>query len=312
MNQSGSVRDRFDHFDREEWSQLRDATPLTLEETEIAELRGMNEHLDLSEVEQIYLPLSRLINLHVLATRSLATVTQTFLGTPPAQTPYVIGIGGSVAVGKSTTARLLQTLLASWPQHARVDLVTTDGFLYPNAQLEQMGLMTRKGFPESYDTAALLSFLQDIKSGRKPTQAPVYSHLEYDITPDAQITVTDPDILIVEGLNVLQGNSRSDHRVVSDYFDFSLYVDADPEAIKNWYVQRFLTLRERVFVNPRSYFRNYALLDTAEAIAVAEQIWDDINAPNLMENIAPTRFRANCILVKEADHRVGEVALQRH
>lgn len=306
-----SMADRFEYFDRGAWAKLRDATPLTLTENDVEEIRGITEHLDLDEVETIYLALSRLINLHVVATRSLTTVTHTFLGTAPRPLPYVIGIGGSVAVGKSTTARLLQTLLASWPEHPRVALVTTDGFLYPNAELEKRSLMARKGFPESYDTAALLAFLQEVKSGSSPVRAPVYSHLSYDIVEGEEIIIDAPDILIVEGLNVLQGGNRSEPRVVSDYFDFSIYVDADPDAIKQWYIERFLALRDTVFVNPRSYFQHYSGLDRDEATAVASDLWDSINAPNLETNIAPTKPRANCILTKDHTHRVGTVALRQ-
>jgi len=305
------MQDRFEHFDRGTWSTLRDATPLDLTESDIAELRGINERLDLNEVEEVYLPLSRLVNLHVQATQALTAVTDTFLRTSPVPIPYVIGIGGSVAVGKSTTARVLQTLLASWAEHPRVDLVTTDGFLYSNAELERRGLMARKGFPESYDTAALLSFLQNVKSGIAPLAAPVYSHLEYNIVPDKSVTVDRPHILIVEGLNVLQGGRSSDHRVVSDYFDFSLYVDAEPPAIKTWYIDRFLAFRETVFSDPRSYFGHYASLDPAEASAVASDLWETINEPNLETNILPTRHRANCILTKGPDHRVAKVALRK-
>lgn len=304
------MTDRFEHFDRESWAALRDATPLTLTEDDIEEVRGINERLDLDEVEQIYLALSRLINLHVVATRSLTTVTHTFLGTAPRPLPYVIGIGGSVAVGKSTTARLLQTLLASWPEHPHVALVTTDGFLHSNAELERRELMTRKGFPESYDTAALLTFLQDVKSGKRPVRAPVYSHLAYDVVDGEQVVIDGPDILIVEGLNVLQGGNRSEPRVVSDYFDFSLYVDADPNAIKAWYIERFLALRETVFMDPNSYFQHYVELGEDDAIAVASDLWDTINAPNLETNIAPTRTRANCILTKDETHRIETVALR--
>ena len=311
VEQSISMPDRFEHFDRAAWSRLRDSTPLTLNEGDLAELRGITERLDLDEVEQIYLPLSRLISLHIQATRGLAEVTDTFLGTPPAPLPYVVGIGGSVAVGKSTTARVLQTLLSSWDEHTDVGLVTTDGFLYPNVELERRDLMNRKGFPESYNTAALLAFLQDVKSGAELVNAPVYSHLAYDIVPDAQITIRRPQVLIMECLNVLHGSGRSDHRVVSDYFDFSLYVDADPESIKSWYVERFLALRESVFTNPLSYFRHYADLDTEGATAVASELWDTINAPNLEANILPTRHRARCILTKAAGHRVAKVSLQK-
>lgn len=311
MNQSEGVQDRFEHFDRTSWSKLRESTPLTLSEADIAALRGINEHLDIQEVEEVYLPLSRLLNLHVRATQQLAAVTDTFLGTDAVAVPYVIGIGGSVAVGKSTTARVLRTLLSNWSDHAEVALVTTDGFLYPNAELKRRGLMERKGFPESYDTAALIAFLQDIKSGRPELQAPVYSHLEYDVVSGRTIEVDAPDILIVEGLNVLQGNNRADHLVVSDFFDFSLYVDAHPEAIKSWYVERFLTLRTTAFADPRSYFGHYADLDTAEAIEIAGGIWDRINAPNLEINISPTRQRAHCILTKGDRHVVERIALQK-
>jgi len=305
----GSVIDRFESFTRAEWAALRDATPLTLSDDDIVALRGINERLDMAEVEDIYLPLSRLLNLHVQATQQLAAVTDTFLRTSPAPVPYVIGIGGSVAVGKSTTARVLQRLLANWPDHPRVALITTDGFLYPNADLERRSLMNRKGFPESYDTAGLVETLRAIKSGEETVTTPVYSHLAYDIVPDKQNTVDRPDVLIVEGLNVLQGNNSSSHLFVSDFFDFSIYVDAEADTIKTWYIERFLTLRSSVFTNPSSYFRHYADLSEDEAISTASGIWDSINEPNLIANIAPTKDRASCILTKGDDHHVQKIEL---
>lgn len=299
----------FESFSRDEWSALRAATPLTLSKEDLEAVRGVNEQLDMQEVEEVYLPLSRLLNLHIAATQQLAAVTDIFLHTEPAPIPYIIGIGGSVAVGKSTTARVLQTLLSHWPSHPKVDLVTTDGFLFPNAELERRGLMTRKGFPESYDTPALVDLLRNIKSGEDRVVAPVYSHLAYDIVPDEQIVLEQPDVLIVEGLNVLQGSSASDNRFVSDFFDFSIYVDAEESTIKAWYVDRFLTLCESVFQNPDSYFRHYANLNRDEAIGVASSIWDEINAPNLSLNIAPTRTRSRCILTKGHNHQVESVQI---
>ena len=284
---------------------------MTLTSDDVSRVRGINEKLDTNEVEDVYLPLSRLLNLHITASQKLATVTDTFLATTPAPLPYIIGIGGSVAVGKSTTARVLQTLLSCWPDHPRVGLVTTDGFLYPNAVLEEQGLMRRKGFPESYDTAALVSALRAVKSGDTDVVAPVYSHLQYDIVADEQVSIGQPDVLIVEGLNVLQGNHGSPNLVVSDFFDFSIYVDSEEPIIKQWYIDRFLALRDSVFANPDSYFQEYARLENDEAVAVATDLWDNINAPNLAENIAPTRDRANCILVKGDSHRVERVLLRK-
>jgi type I pantothenate kinase len=304
------VPDRYLHFDREDWASLRAATPMTLGEPELARLQGINERIDLDEVAAVYLPLSRLLNLYVSATMDLHRVSATFLGTIAPKVPYVIGVAGSVAVGKSTFSRILQALLARWPDHPKVDLVTTDGFLHPNEVLAERGIMNRKGFPESYDTRRLLEFLRDVKSGVAEVHAPVYSHVVYDIVEGATVAVHQPDILILEGLNVLQvGTDGSEF--VSDYFDFSIYVDAEEADIEEWYVERFLTLRESVFKDPESFFRHYADLSVDEAIATARGIWAGINGLNLRENIAPTRDRASLVLHKAADHRVTQVDLRR-
>jgi type I pantothenate kinase len=305
---------RFLTFDREAWARLRASTPLTLTEGDLDALRGLNERLSMDEVVQIYLPLSRLLNLHVRAVQSLYHASQTFLGNTEAKVPFIIGLAGSVAVGKSTTARVLQALLARWPSHPSVALVTTDGFLFPNAVLERRGLMQRKGFPESYDRAALVRFLADVKAGHPEVHAPVYSHQRYDIVPGAVQTVRRPDVVIVEGLNVLQAppaGYAENQLFASDFFDYSIYVDADEHLIETWYVERFLRLRDTVFQDPQSYFHRYASLSEDEARATAADIWARINAVNLRENIAPTRFRAHLILHKGVDHHVERVYLRR-
>ena len=286
---------------------------MTLREADLEDLRGINERIDLDEVAAVYLPLTRLLNLYVSATQNLHKVSATFLGTLAPKVPYVIGVAGSVAVGKSTFARILQALLARWPDHPKVDLITTDGFLYPNHVLEERDLMNRKGFPESYDTRALLKFLRDLKSGQATVEAPVYSHVVYDIVEGETAKVCQPDILILEGLNVLQvgvpGNDAAEF--VSDYFDFSIYIDALEADIEKWYVDRFLSLCDSVFQDPSSFFRHFAHLSRDEAIAVAQSIWESINGLNLKNNIEPTRERASLILRKGNDHRVSEVLLRK-
>ena len=305
---------RFLSFDRTAWARLRDSTPLTLSEADLVALRGLNDELSMDEVVQIYLPLSRLLNLYVRAAQGLYRTTQTFLGNDGAQVPFIIGLAGSVAVGKSTTARILQALLSRWPSHPSVDLVTTDGFLFPNAVLESRGLMKRKGFPESYDRARLVRFLADVKAGVPDVHGPVYSHQRYDIVPGQVQTVSQPDIVIVEGLNVLQAppHQRDENQLfASDFFDFSIYVDADERDIEQWYVERFLRLVETVFQDRGSYFHRYASLNEADARETAGRIWAEINAPNLRENIQPTRMRAHLILSKGPRHVVERVQLRR-
>ena len=301
-------------FSRDEWAKLRADTPLTLTEADVARLVSLDDPVDLKEVAQIYLPISRLLALYVEATQGLFRATRKFLGTDGAKVPYIIGIGGSVAVGKSTTSRLLQALLGRWPKMPKVSLVTTDGFLLPNAVLEAEGLMERKGFPESYDLPALLRFMSDIKAGRPQASAPVYSHLTYDVVPGGEVVVDSPDILILEGLNVLQAGKPKGGKAlpfVSDFFDFSIFIDADEKVIHDWYVERFLHLRESAFRDPQSYFQRYASLPAEEVEKLAENIWARINLPNLQENILPTRARADLVLRKGASHRVEEVALRK-
>ncbi len=305
---------RFIDFDREHWKSLRANTPLLLNEDDLTLLRGINEQVSLLEVEDIYVPLSRLLNLHVAAIQHLYDARQRFIQAHSEKVPYIIGIAGSVAVGKSTFSRVLRACLARWVDHPRVDLVTTDGFLYPNRILEARGLMKRKGFPASYDQRRLLEFLAEIKAGIPVVSAPVYSHLHYDIVPDSIETVRSPDILILEGLNVLQSPpvSRGASKLsVSDFFDFSIYLDADELTIERWYVERFLRLRETVFRNKSSYFHRYASLSEDEAAEAAKTIWREINLVNLNENIRPTRDRAHLILKKGENHAVENVRLRR-
>ncbi len=302
-------------FSRVEWAKLRDDTPMTLTSEEVTRLRSLHDRLDIREVEEVYLPLSRLLSIYVNATQRLFRAQERFLGTEDIKMPFIIGVAGSVAVGKSTTARVLQALLARWPNVPKVDLVTTDGFLYPNAILEREGLMEKKGFPESYDLPALLHFLNDVKAGRRPARAPIYSHLTYDVTPNVWVEVDRPEILIVEGLNVLQtGRLPKDGKAipfVSDFFDFSVYLDADDDVLKKWYIDRFLTLRSTAFRDPKSYFHRYSRLSDDEAAQTASSIWERINLVNLHENIVPTRQRSDLILKKGESHLVEEVSLRR-
>jgi type I pantothenate kinase len=302
-------------FDRATWSRLRENHPLNLTDDDVARIRGLGDVLDLREVEEVYLPLSRLLNYYVGAVGGLHDVTSAFLGENPPRTPFVIGVAGSVAVGKSTTSRILRELLSRWPDTPRVELVTTDGFLFPNAELERRGLLSRKGFPESYDRRALMRFVAEVKSGVDRVRAPVYSHLTYDIVPGDEVVVDRPDVLIVEGLNVLQPpGARWDGSMgvaVNDYFDFSVYVDARVDDVERWYVERFLRLRETAFADPDSFFHRFAALSDDEARATAARIWREINGPNLRENILPTRSRATLVLMKGPHHGVERVRLRK-
>lgn len=302
-------------FSRAEWARLRADTPMTLEPHELDQLSGIMEELSVDEVVEIYLPLSRLLNLYVAALQKLHAASSEFLGRRNDKAPFILGVAGSVAVGKSTTARVLKALLARWPDHPRVDLITTDGFLLPNVDLEARGIMNRKGFPESFDTAALLNFLGDVKSGKARAEAPTYSHFHYDILQGQKTVVEHPDILIVEGLNVLQSARmpRGGEAIpfVSDFFDFSIFIDADPDVIREWYLARFMRLRGTAFRDPAAYFHRYAGMTHDQAMARAEELWQTINLKNLEENILPTRQRAGLILRKSRDHTVESVALRK-
>jgi type I pantothenate kinase len=305
----------YHRFSRVEWAALRADTPLTLTLEDLTRLKSIDDPISLEEVVAIYLPLSRLLALYVAATQGLYKATQRFLGAEGGKTPYIIGIAGSVSVGKSTLSRVMQALLSRWPNTPKVDLVTTDGFLHPNAVLEQEGLMAKKGFPESYDGTALLRFLSDVKAGKSNVRAPVYSHLSYDVLPGESVVSDHPDILIVEGLNLLLPNRPAkDGRAlpfVSDFFDFSVYLHADESDLERWFIARFMQLRQTAFRDPRSYFKKYADLNNEEAQAIAGDIWTKINLRNLRENISPTRARASLVLTKGPSHRIEEVELRK-
>ena len=302
-------------FNRHQWAALRDSVPMTLTEEEITRLKGINEDLSLEEVAEIYLPLSRLLNFYISSNLRRQAVLEQFLGTNGQRIPYIISIAGSVAVGKSTTARVLQALLSRWPEHRHVELITTDGFLHPNSVLKERGLMKKKGFPQSYDMHRLVKFVSDLKSGVPQATAPGYSHLIYDVIPNGDKPVARPDFLILEGLNVLQSGMdypHDPHHVfVSDFVDFSIYVDAPEELLKSWYINRFLKFREGAFTDPDSYFHNYAKLSKEEAVDIATSLWNEINLMNLKENILPTRERASLIMTKSANHSVNQVRLRK-
>jgi len=301
----------FVEISRSDWAELAKSNDNPLTEAEIENIRGLGDFLDLAEVSEIYLPLSQLLNLYVTTTQRLHQTSGEFLDRTAKRTPFIIGVAGSVAVGKSTVSRLLKELLSRWPTTPSVALVTTDGFLYPNSVLEEKGLMTKKGFPESYDRLALLKFVADIKSGKEEVKAPLYSHLTYDIVPGADITVNSPDVVIVEGLNVLQPPAIGQEVALSDYFDFQIYVDAPTEEIESWYLDRFKQLRESAFRNPESYFHKYAELPMEDALDRAKEIWRTINLPNLLENIISTKSRATLVLQKGIKHRVERVLLRK-
>ena len=312
---NGGIPSPYVELDRGDWARLRENHPMHLDEADVERIRGLGERLDLAEVEQVYLPLSRLLSFYEEETARLHKITSEFLDERPKRTPFIIGVAGSVAVGKSTTARILAELIRRWDSRPTVDLVTTDGFLYPNAVLTKRNLMARKGFPESYDRRALLKFVAEVKAGKAEVTAPVYSHLVYDIVPDEKIVVRQPDVLVVEGLNVLQppqaATSGRASLAMSDFFDFSVYVDAHVTDIKRWFLDRFLSLRQTAFADPESHFHRYASLTDDAAVDIAENIWESINAPNLVENILPTRSRATLVLLKGPDHSVDRVRLRR-
>ena len=301
----------FNEISREDWAELGNSTELPLTESEIQQIRGLGDFLDIKEVQDVYLPLSRLLNLYVTEHQKLHRSTSDFLGERAGRVPFIIGVAGSVAVGKSTVSRLLKELLSRWEGTPKVEMITTDGFLYPNAELERRGLMARKGFPESYDRMALLQFIADVKSGAKEVSAPVYSHLIYDIVEGQQQTIKNPDVLIVEGLNVLQSPGPGQYVALSDFFDFKIYVDADTKNLTQWFLDRFEKLRDTAFTNPASYFHRYAEMPHEKALARANEIWSTINLPNLIENILPTRSRATLVLHKGTKHAVERVLLRK-
>lgn len=309
--QPGAELSPFVVISRPDWAELGASTEQPLTFDEITQIQGLGDVLDIQEVADVYLPLSRLLNLYVSETQSLHSTTSKFLGERAKRVPFIIGVAGSVAVGKSTVARLLKELLSRWEGTPKVALVTTDGFLYPNAELERRGLMARKGFPESYDRKALLQFVSDIKSGKDHVEAPVYSHLAYDRLPGETVSIDEPDVVIVEGLNVLQTPEKDQPLALSDFFDFKIYVDAEVADIKSWYLSRFEKLRAGAFTNPKSYFHRYAEMEAAEAMATAESFWENINLPNLNENILPTLSRATLVLRKGSNHAVERVLLRK-
>ena len=311
LDNSDAALSPFVEILRADWAELARSGESPLTEAEIEKIRGLGDFLDLAEVSDIYLPLSQLLNIYVSESQELHQVTGNFLQKTNKRTPFIIGVAGSVAVGKSTVSRLLKELLSRWPSTPRVALVTTDGFLYPNKVLEERGLMQRKGFPESYDRLALLKFVADIKSGKERVSAPLYSHLTYDIVPNEEVVVDSPDVVIVEGLNVLQPPALGQEVALSDYFDFKIYVDAPTKEIESWYLNRFEQLRESAFRDPASYFHRYAAMPADQALTRAKEIWREINLPNLMENIISTRSRATLVLQKGQGHRVESVLLRK-